>query len=89
MKSLKLVLFSFTLFIASNALADMMCVITPAHDNPFFKAEADIAEETGKALGYDVLSLSEMCPGEGYEVFLAGDEDVISKLIDEANLDEV
>ena len=26
-------------------------------DNPFFKAEADIAEETGKALGYDVLSL--------------------------------
>ena len=31
--------------------------ITPAHDNPFFKAEADIAEETGKALGYDVLSL--------------------------------
>ena len=57
MKSLKLVLFSFTLFFASNALADMMCVITPAHDNPFFKAEADIAEETGKALGYDVLSL--------------------------------
>ena len=57
MKSLKLVLFSFTLFFASSALANMMCVITPAHDNPFFKAEADIAEETGKALGYDVLSL--------------------------------
>ena len=34
-----------------------MCVITPAHDNPFFKAEADIAQETGEALGYDVLSL--------------------------------
>ncbi len=57
MKSLKVFLFSFTLFFASGALANMMCVITPAHDNPFFKAEADIAEETAKALGYDVLSL--------------------------------
>ena len=57
MKSLKVFIFSFTLFFASGALANMMCVITPAHDNPFFKAEADIAEETGKALGYDVLSL--------------------------------
>ena len=48
MKSLKLLLFSLC-FASSAALADMMCVITPAHDNPFFKAEADIAEETGKA----------------------------------------
>ena len=45
------------LFVGNAAYADLMCVITPAHDNPFFKAEADIAEETGKALGYDVLSL--------------------------------
>ena len=36
MKSLKVFLFSFTLFFASGALANMMCVITPAHDNPFF-----------------------------------------------------
>jgi len=56
MKSLKLIFFAM-FFASSAALADMMCVITPAHDNPFFKAEADIAEETGKALGYDVLSL--------------------------------
>ncbi|PPR51515.1 MAG: hypothetical protein CFH20_00581, partial [Alphaproteobacteria bacterium MarineAlpha5_Bin10] len=55
MKSLKLIFFAM-FFASSAALADMMCVITPAHDNPFFKAEADIAEETGKALGYDVLS---------------------------------
>jgi len=57
MKYLKTLVFSFTLLFASSAFADLMCVITPAHDNPFFKAEADIAEETGKALGYDVLSL--------------------------------
>ena len=57
MKFLKTLIFSFTLLFSVQALADLMCVITPAHDNPFFKAEADIAEETGKALGYDVLSL--------------------------------
>ena len=57
MKFLKLILVSFVLVFSVQAYAAMMCVITPAHDNPFFKAEADIAEETGKALGYDVLSL--------------------------------
>ena len=57
MKFFKSILFSFELFFSASAFADMMCVITPAHDNPFFKAEADIAEETGIALGYDVLSL--------------------------------
>ena len=57
MKFLKTLIFSFTLLFSVQALADLMCVITPAHDNPFLKAEADIAEETGKALGYDVLSL--------------------------------
>ena len=48
MKLFKSILFSFALFFSAQAFADMMCVITPAHDNPFFKAEADIAEETGK-----------------------------------------
>ena len=57
MKFLKFILVSFILGFSVQAYAAMMCVITPAHDNPFFKAEADIAEETGKALGYDVLSL--------------------------------
>ncbi len=40
MKFLKTLIFSFTLLFSVQALADLMCVITPAHDNPFFKAEA-------------------------------------------------
>ena len=57
MKLLKTLVFSFGILFSAHAYADLMCVITPAHDNPFFKAEADIAQETGEALGYDVLSL--------------------------------
>ena len=60
MKLLKTLIFSLGMLFSAQAYADghsMMCVITPAHDNPFFKAEADIAQETGEALGYDVLSL--------------------------------
>ena len=57
MKLLKTLIFSFGILFSAQAYADLMCVITPAHDNPFFKAEADIAQETGEALGYDVLSL--------------------------------
>src|SRR5271154_4546538 len=37
--------------------ADLIAVITPSHDNPFFKAEAEGAEAKAKQLGYDVLSL--------------------------------
>jgi erythritol transport system substrate-binding protein len=37
--------------------ADLIAIITPAHDNPFFKAEADGAEAKAKELGYEVLSL--------------------------------
>lgn len=33
----------------------LMAVITPSHDNPFFKAEADAAAAQAKSLGYDVL----------------------------------
>ena len=57
MKLLKTLIFSVGILFSAQAYADLMCVITPAHDNPFFKAEADIAQETGEALGYDVLSL--------------------------------
>jgi erythritol transport system substrate-binding protein len=32
-----------------------IAIITPSHDNPFFKAEADAAAEQARALGYDVL----------------------------------
>src|ERR1700690_2584313 len=37
--------------------ADLIAVITPSHDNPFFKAEAEGAEAKAKQLGYDVISL--------------------------------
>jgi erythritol transport system substrate-binding protein len=33
----------------------LFAVITPSHDNPFFKAEADAAAERARALGYEVL----------------------------------
>jgi erythritol transport system substrate-binding protein len=32
-----------------------IAIITPSHDNPFFKAEAEAAAEHAKQLGYDVL----------------------------------
>jgi erythritol transport system substrate-binding protein len=45
-------------FIGSSAFAaDLIAVITPSHDNPFFKAEAAGAEAKAKELGYDVISL--------------------------------
>ncbi|MEW9307008.1 MULTISPECIES: D-ribose ABC transporter substrate-binding protein [Labrys] len=37
--------------------ADLIAIITPSHDNPFFKAEAQGAEVKAKALGYDTLVL--------------------------------
>lgn len=33
----------------------LVAVITPSHDNPFFKAEADAAAARAKELGYEVL----------------------------------
>ncbi|CAM5774163.1 D-ribose ABC transporter substrate-binding protein [Labrys miyagiensis] len=43
---------------AGSALAaDLIAIITPSHDNPFFKAEAQGAEAKAKALGYDTLVL--------------------------------
>jgi erythritol transport system substrate-binding protein len=42
---------------ASASAADLIAIITPSHDNPFFKAEAEGAEARAKALGYDVLTL--------------------------------
>jgi len=32
-----------------------LAIITPSHDNPFFKAEADAAADRARALGYEVL----------------------------------
>jgi erythritol transport system substrate-binding protein len=36
---------------------DLVAIITPSHDNPFFKAEAVGAEARAKALGYDTIVL--------------------------------
>ena len=37
--------------------ADLIAIITPSHDNPFFKAEAVGAEQKAKELGYETLVL--------------------------------
>jgi erythritol transport system substrate-binding protein len=37
--------------------ADLIAIITPSHDNPFFKAEAVGAEAKAKSLGYETLIL--------------------------------
>ncbi|KAB2683597.1 MULTISPECIES: D-ribose ABC transporter substrate-binding protein [Brucella/Ochrobactrum group] len=37
--------------------ADLIAIITPSHDNPFYKAEADGAAAKAKELGYETLIL--------------------------------
>ncbi len=37
--------------------ADLIAIITPSHDNPFFKAEAEGAKAKAEELGYDTLVL--------------------------------
>lgn len=41
----------------ASAAGKLMVIITPSHDNPFFKAEATGAEARAKALGYETLVL--------------------------------
>jgi erythritol transport system substrate-binding protein len=36
----------------------LIVIITPSHDNPFFKAEAEAADRKARALGYETLVLS-------------------------------
>ena len=43
--------------ITASAADRLMVIITPSHDNPFFKAEAIGAESRAKALGYKTLVL--------------------------------
>jgi erythritol transport system substrate-binding protein len=56
---LALALATFTIAGASSAAqaANLIAIITPSHDNPFFKAEADTANARAKALGYDTIVL--------------------------------
>jgi erythritol transport system substrate-binding protein len=44
-------------FGAMAQAADLIAVITPSHDNPFFKAEAEGAQKRAQALGYDTIVL--------------------------------
>jgi erythritol transport system substrate-binding protein len=39
------------------AQGELIVIITPSHDNPFFKAEADIAQARAEELGYETLVL--------------------------------
>ena len=42
----------------AGSAGKLIAIITPSHDNPFFKAEADAAEARAKALGYETLVLT-------------------------------
>jgi len=42
----------------ASAGGGLIAIITPSHDNPFFKAEADGAEAKAKALGYTTTKAS-------------------------------
>lgn len=41
----------------AEASSNLIVVITPPHDNPFFKTVADVGESKAKELGYEVLVL--------------------------------
>jgi erythritol transport system substrate-binding protein len=40
-----------------TAQGNVIAIITPSHDNPFFKAEADAADARAKELGYETVVL--------------------------------
>ena len=42
---------------AANSGSKLIVIITPSHDNPFFKTEAEAAEAKAKELGYETLTL--------------------------------
>ena len=42
----------------STETSNLMVIITPSHDNPFFKAEADAAAAHAATLGYETLVLT-------------------------------
>ncbi|UDL96635.1 D-ribose ABC transporter substrate-binding protein [Lichenihabitans sp. PAMC28606] len=49
---------STVLFGAQAQAKDLIAIITPSFDNPFFKAEADGAKARAEALGYETIVLS-------------------------------
>ncbi len=42
----------------SSEAAKLIVIITPSHDNPFFKAESDAADSRAQELGYETLTLT-------------------------------
>jgi len=54
---LSLVMLGLTAMSASAAGKSLIVIITPSHDNPFFKQEAVGAEARAKELGYETLVL--------------------------------
>ena len=48
---------SLSLGVSGANAADLIAIITPSHDNPFFKAEADGAKAKAEALGYETVVL--------------------------------
>ncbi len=42
---------------STTSSGKLIAIITPSHDNPFFKTVADVADETAKSLGYETLIL--------------------------------
>lgn len=49
--------FSTSVPVLAQDEAPLIVIITPSHDNPFFKAEADIAQARAEELGYTTLVL--------------------------------
>ena len=61
MKKLLLTLMALVMVFAAGANAaekGLIVIITPSHDNPFFKTEAMVAKATAEKLGYTTLVLS-------------------------------
>lgn len=48
---------TMSLPIGAASAADLIAILTPSHDNPFFKAEAVGAQKRAEALGYETLVL--------------------------------
>ena len=61
MKKILMILVAFVLVATSALQADdkgLMVIVTPSHDNPFFKTEAYAAKKAAEDLGYTTLVLS-------------------------------
>ena len=67
----------------------LIAIITPAHDNPFFKAEADAAQAQAEALGYETsVSTHDDDPNRQSELIDAAiNQDAAAIILDNAGAD--